>query len=401
MAHGAFARLWRWHPAVAPGRDGPVPSGSAGVRRRADHARQGRRAWSIGSCPTSPTGAGSSPRCWRCWAPRRRQADPSSCSRPGARSSSGWPHRTRWSWCSRTSTGRTVARWTSSTTCSTGRAACPSSWSPSPVRSCSSAAPTGARRSASSRACSWSHCRRGRCRAHRRASSPVCRRRRDRPSWRARTGCPLYAVETVRMLVADGRLVLRDGVYTPNGDLTQLAIPDSLTALIAARLDALDPADRSLILDASVLGQSFTPAALAAVQRHRAGAARTPAARAGPARAPGPGGRPPLARAGPVRVRPVAHPRSRLRHARATRSQGCGTSPRLAGSNRWVSTSCRARSPVQYLAAHANASEDEEAAALAAQARIALRAAADRRDGARPFEQAASFLRQALAVDQR
>ena len=33
-------------------------------------------------------------------------------------------------------------------------------------------------------------------------------------------GIPLYAVETVRTLVADGRLVERDGAYAPVGDLT-------------------------------------------------------------------------------------------------------------------------------------------------------------------------------------
>ncbi|MEZ4597351.1 MAG: hypothetical protein R3C32_11340 [Chloroflexota bacterium] len=53
---------------------------------------------------------------------------------------------------------------------------------------------------------------------------------------------------------------------------------------------------------------------------------------------------------------------------------------------------------VQYLAAHANAGSDDEAAALAVQARIALRAAADRARSLGAFEQAASFLRQALAV---
>ena len=78
-------------------------------------------------------------------------------------------------------------------------------------------------------------------------------------------GMPLYAVETVRMLLADGRLALRDGVYVPAGDLTSLAVPDTLTALIASRLDALDPAERALVHDAAVLGQSFTPAGLAAV----------------------------------------------------------------------------------------------------------------------------------------
>jgi len=78
-------------------------------------------------------------------------------------------------------------------------------------------------------------------------------------------GIPLYAVETIRMLVEDGRLVEDDGVFRPTGDLGELKVPDTLHALIAARLDALDPADRALIQDGSVLGQSFTVAALAAI----------------------------------------------------------------------------------------------------------------------------------------
>ena len=41
--------------------------------------------------------------------------------------------------------------------------------------------------------------------------------------------------------------------------MTTSAIPETLTALIGARLDALDHADRALLLDAAVLGQSFTP----------------------------------------------------------------------------------------------------------------------------------------------
>jgi class 3 adenylate cyclase len=44
-------------------------------------------------------------------------------------------------------------------------------------------------------------------------------------------GVPLYAVETVRMLLADGRVALADGTYRPTGDLTKLAVPETLTAL--------------------------------------------------------------------------------------------------------------------------------------------------------------------------
>jgi class 3 adenylate cyclase/tetratricopeptide (TPR) repeat protein len=78
-------------------------------------------------------------------------------------------------------------------------------------------------------------------------------------------GFPLYAVETVRALLADGRIA-RDGeTYRPVGDLSQLAVPESLRSLIASRLDALDPEDRALIQDAAVLGQVFSADALGAV----------------------------------------------------------------------------------------------------------------------------------------
>ena len=73
-------------------------------------------------------------------------------------------------------------------------------------------------------------------------------------------GMPLYAVETVRALVAAGRLEQVDGAYRPVGELGTLTVPDSLRSLIASRLDTLEPADRSLVADAAVLGQSFTAA---------------------------------------------------------------------------------------------------------------------------------------------
>ena len=51
----------------------------------------------------------------------------------------------------------------------------------------------------------------------------------------------------------------------PIGDLTNLAVPETLTALIASRLDRLPADDRALVSDAAVLGQSFTIAGLSAV----------------------------------------------------------------------------------------------------------------------------------------
>jgi class 3 adenylate cyclase/tetratricopeptide (TPR) repeat protein len=78
-------------------------------------------------------------------------------------------------------------------------------------------------------------------------------------------GVPLYAVETVRMLIDRGRLV-RDGArYVPTGDIAELEVPETLQALAAARLDGLEPAERSVIQDAAVLGQSFTIAGVTAL----------------------------------------------------------------------------------------------------------------------------------------
>jgi class 3 adenylate cyclase/tetratricopeptide (TPR) repeat protein len=78
-------------------------------------------------------------------------------------------------------------------------------------------------------------------------------------------GVPLYAVETVRMLL-DRKLLVREGpVYRPTGPVEDLEVPETLHALIAARLDGLTPAERRLIQEASVLGKTCTPAALAAV----------------------------------------------------------------------------------------------------------------------------------------
>jgi class 3 adenylate cyclase/tetratricopeptide (TPR) repeat protein len=79
-------------------------------------------------------------------------------------------------------------------------------------------------------------------------------------------GIPLYAVELVRMLLLEERLVADDD-GTPHlvGDLADLAVPDSLHAVIGARLDRLDAEDRALLQDSAVLGQSFTAETLGAL----------------------------------------------------------------------------------------------------------------------------------------
>jgi class 3 adenylate cyclase/tetratricopeptide (TPR) repeat protein len=79
-------------------------------------------------------------------------------------------------------------------------------------------------------------------------------------------GIPLYAVEFVRMMLAGGDLVRQGDTYMLAGSIDKLAVPDSLAAVIGARLDRLGPADRELVQDAAVLGQSFTIQGLAAVR---------------------------------------------------------------------------------------------------------------------------------------
>jgi class 3 adenylate cyclase len=211
-------------------------------------------------------------------------------------------------------------------------------------------------------------------------------------------GIPLYAVETIRMLVADGRLREREGGgFEPVGELGELAVPDTLHALIAARLDNLDPAERSLVQDAAVLGQSFTPAGLGAVS------GLEPAALTARLRT--------LVKSdllieevdqrSPERgqyafvqalIREVAYSTlslkdRRARHLAAARYFESLGDDELAGAL-----------ASHYLAAFRATSDGEEAAALAAQARIALRAAADRAASLGSQTQAVVFLEQAIEI---
>jgi tetratricopeptide (TPR) repeat protein len=78
-------------------------------------------------------------------------------------------------------------------------------------------------------------------------------------------GVPLYAVEIVRSLVAEGAMTEVDGAYSVTGDLAAFHLPDTLQALIGSRLDSLPAEQRSLLQDAAVVGTTFTAGALAAL----------------------------------------------------------------------------------------------------------------------------------------
>jgi class 3 adenylate cyclase/tetratricopeptide (TPR) repeat protein len=78
-------------------------------------------------------------------------------------------------------------------------------------------------------------------------------------------GVPLYAVETVRMLLDRGLLEQAGAVYRVTGEVETLEVPETLHALIAARLDGLSEEERRLLQNGAVLGKMFTREAVAAL----------------------------------------------------------------------------------------------------------------------------------------
>ena len=78
-------------------------------------------------------------------------------------------------------------------------------------------------------------------------------------------GIPLFAVETIRSLIDRDVVQPSGGVYRLVGDVGELTVPESLHAVLAARLDSLEIGVRRLVTDAAVLGTTFSAEALVAV----------------------------------------------------------------------------------------------------------------------------------------
>ncbi len=74
---------------------------------------------------------------------------------------------------------------------------------------------------------------------------------------RATGGNPLFLEEMLRMLVEDGVLVERDGRLEPLAAVDSLRVPETVQAVLAARLDRLDEAELSVLQRAAVIGQVF------------------------------------------------------------------------------------------------------------------------------------------------
>jgi class 3 adenylate cyclase/tetratricopeptide (TPR) repeat protein len=209
-------------------------------------------------------------------------------------------------------------------------------------------------------------------------------------------GMPLYAVETVRGLLADGRIQRNGDLYEPIGDLTNITVPDSLRSLIASRLDALEPADRTLLQDASVLGQVFSADALTAITgatddlepRLRALVRRELLEIEADPRSPERGQyRFVQSLIQEVAYGTLARRDRRSRHLAVARHyEGIGDDE-MAGAL-----------ASHYLAARDASDEGAEADAVSAQARLALVGAADRAAALGASDQAVSYLEQALTI---
>ena len=73
----------------------------------------------------------------------------------------------------------------------------------------------------------------------------------------AAEGNPLFVEETLSMLIDDGLLRRDDGRWVAAGDLSDVRMPPSIQALLAARLDRLEGDERHVIERAAVEGKTF------------------------------------------------------------------------------------------------------------------------------------------------
>jgi predicted ATPase len=86
-------------------------------------------------------------------------------------------------------------------------------------------------------------------------------------------GTPLYCEELLRMMIDDGRLALSGDGWTAMGKIDDIEVPRSIQAVLAARLDVLDPDEKLALHAASVVGERFERAELEVLVAGPVGAA--------------------------------------------------------------------------------------------------------------------------------
>ena len=273
----------------------------------------------------------------------RRPGEP--LLRLAASFSSDWRRSRRPCSSSRTCNGRMRACSISWRTCSIGPAATRSSCSRWRGPSSPTSARPGERASAASARSTSSRSRRTRWTTSSPASCRDCPTSCARASSSARKAYRSTRSRRCGCCSTAGCSTREGNVYRPTGSVETLEVPETLHALVAARLDALTAQERRLVEDGAVLGKTFTKQGLAALtgapEAELEPTPRRPAAQGDPLGA----GRPAFTRTGPVRAScrtsSSGSPTRRSRCAtgrRSTSRRPSSCSPRAArrtSSSRW------------------------------------------------------------------
>lgn len=78
-------------------------------------------------------------------------------------------------------------------------------------------------------------------------------------------GNPFFIEEIVRTLAETGQLTGEKGDYRFAGDAAGLSVPDTVRAVLAARIDRLQPQEKAVLQAASVIGKDFEESVLAEI----------------------------------------------------------------------------------------------------------------------------------------
>jgi class 3 adenylate cyclase len=73
-------------------------------------------------------------------------------------------------------------------------------------------------------------------------------------------GNPFFVEEIIRHLIDQGRIVRSQDGWRADAPLTEVEIPDTIQAVLAARIDLLDPHEKRTLQAAAVVGRVFWPA---------------------------------------------------------------------------------------------------------------------------------------------
>jgi len=85
----------------------------------------------------------------------------------------------------------------------------------------------------------------------------------------ASEGNPLFVEQLLSMLIDEGRIRFEDGGWRATAEIDRVAVPPTIQALLAARLDYLEADERAVIEPAAVVGQVFVKDAIAYLIQER------------------------------------------------------------------------------------------------------------------------------------